>query len=105
MSERSLVKHAAVGSTPTLVKLVFHRVRSKVADTLSPKRDAGVQRRIVNSKLLKNNGSFTIHYQIITYCSNNSVTSQVYTNDMGARSYGQGGALAPPGILQFTLDN
>ena len=24
---------------------------------------------------------------------------------MGARSYGQGGALAPPGILAFTLEN
>ena len=63
------------------LKLVFHSVNSKVADTLSLKRDAGVHRRLVNSTLLKNSGSFTVHYQIITYCSNNSVTSQVYTND------------------------
>ena len=31
--------------------------------------------------------------------------SNKIVKSMGARSYGQGGALAPPGILAFTLEN
>ena len=68
MVELSLDKLAAVGSTPTLVRLVFHREEKR----LTPKRDA---REIDNYTLFKNNGRFTVHYHIITDCSHNSMTS------------------------------
>ena len=83
VAERSLDKHAAVGSTPTLVRLVF-MVKRKIGETSCSKtwrtRAQSNWQLLFKNPLLKNNGWFKVHYHIIMDCSHNSVTSQVYTN-------------------------